>query len=358
MSVSLVKKFDNLTVTSHVISTDSPLRDNMIRFVTDNRLTHSREVLNYIVRASEKDHLKNSTGAMSLREFIEASEFPIDGINVNRFFNGMRNGMKVLVDDDTLDWMGYAGEKNIQRGALKKSLQAHDEKREHYRIISAREITKMRKELIQGDMGQFLIAPTEKEIDDSYPEPVQDSYTSRRKFFLVEPRLLKKIMMSLKTANGDKVREYFLSLEELIVTYDTYQQAYNGVTLNNRCLQLKRKNAILDRDNTTLVCRTTEKENQLRVLCEALTESRGMQQEDRSYIQKLEFMNCELEAQVEEANDRADAFENEATNSKKMVNVLTAENEALQDEVFDFEQRMEEVNNIIEIRMSSDYDEM
>jgi hypothetical protein len=50
----------------------------------------------------------------TLREFIQASEFPVEDMNVDKFFNGIKHGMWIMVDDGLLEWMGYPMNTNSQ----------------------------------------------------------------------------------------------------------------------------------------------------------------------------------------------------------------------------------------------------
>jgi MSV199 domain/GIY-YIG catalytic domain/Protein of unknown function (DUF3627) len=50
---------------------------------------------------------------------------------------------------------------------------------------------------------------------------------ARRKWFIVEPREFKKVIMKLNTKNGDRIREYYIRLEELIKSYTGYVLYFN-----------------------------------------------------------------------------------------------------------------------------------
>jgi hypothetical protein len=340
-----------MAVYKHVIDESTPFTQHIMRYVVDNRMTYSRDVLGYIVKAAQRDTLKNSVGAMSLREFIEASEFPIEKVNVDKFFNGMRHDMEVLIDDTTLQWMGYSGDTAGKRKtAFKRDLKRTDPDGTTSRELGFDDLNQFRQDLLlkstakkllrsdldeKSDPSEPLMIPTKEEITESYPVQPETHQSSQQKFYLLKPRLLKKIMMSLKTKKGDEIREYFVTLDELVMSYDTYQQAYNGVTLNNRCLKLKRSNALLDYQNETLSSDISKQEENSAIMCSALMQSRTMLMNTRSKEHELKSQVREMEARVYEVEDDNSELTRETDKLKKTVDTLTKENGQLNDDLVD-----------------------
>lgn len=346
-----------MAVYKHVIDENTTLAQHMTRYVVDNRMTYSRDVLGYITKAAQKDSLKRSVGTMSLREFIEAAEFPIEKANVDKFFNGMRHDMMVLVDDDTMSWMGYAGDAAWKRRKeFKKDLKRTDPDGTTSRELGFDDLNQFRHELLtsstllisdglaideKSNPSEPLMMPTKEEIIKSYPVQPKTNQSSQQKFYLLKPKTLKKIMMSLKTKKGDEVRDYFVTLEELVMIYDTYQQAYNGVTLNNKCLKLKRANRILDIQNDLLSANITEQEQNGVIMCRALMQSRDALSTARSEVHELKKQIRDMEARVYEVEDLNEELTRESTSLKESVKTLAKENDKLNDELVDMYQTIE-----------------
>jgi hypothetical protein len=101
-----------------------------------------------------------------------------------------------------LECLGYEGTYNKQQYAIKRFLKSN--------CIKFSELS--------SDDPQINLYPTiGEEMKNMKPNAI-----ACRKWLIIEPREFKKVIMKLNTKNGDKIREYYIRLEELIKIYLEY----------------------------------------------------------------------------------------------------------------------------------------
>lgn len=257
-------------------------RDIMMR----EGMTNRRMFFDTVVRTIES-HKSFPNNMYTLREFIQVSEFPVEDMNVDKFFNGIKHGMWIMVDDGLLEWMGYPMDttKNRENARLrfKKIIDEHDpEKQLSFELTGRDALITMRQGMISDEkstpttsewvkdekivvttpvttkeenesdekivpqdygatkeerdsyldrMG-LITPPTEEKLHESYPVPEKTNNPAaeeRIKFRIVQPKLFHEAVMSLPGAKGKKVRRYFSKLDELMLVYDIYKDVYNFI---------------------------------------------------------------------------------------------------------------------------------
>ncbi len=175
----------------------------------------------YIKRALDSSTLR--LDMLTVAEFRQLSGFPIDPFMVDRFFTNLDKNIPIYVSDEIIEWCGFgAMELRDKKRDFNRILQKFNEgvdfwvyDNNDYKICYEevmRQICRM------GDADQKNVV--------AYPDPVAFKNRNRTKHIVVTTRTFKKIMMMLTTSKADSIREYYLALEELILTYAKYQVYY------------------------------------------------------------------------------------------------------------------------------------
>jgi hypothetical protein len=167
---------------------------------------------------------------LTVPEFIKATSYPIDAFMIDRFWHTMKKGMLIYADAELITWMGYEGEAKFQKQAFTRAL-ANARLNEDYFHYTNDEyarflITLTNTSVLTGgasndDKAWWLISHQQ-----IYPNIDTSQGKGPTKHLLLTSKCLKTTMMKLSTSRGDKVREYYLALEDLFETYMNYQSDY------------------------------------------------------------------------------------------------------------------------------------
>jgi phage anti-repressor protein len=143
-------------------------------------------------------------------EFIEERKIAID-MKVFKRFAAMKDTDFVYVDDDLLDMVGYKGEARAQKNALYKLLQklvGEDDflymQNREYKVFYAN----------AGDQQRFL------------PELSSLGKSNNHCHLLVRKGVFKQLCLMVNTKKANRIRTYFIQMEEVNIAYMQYQCDY------------------------------------------------------------------------------------------------------------------------------------
>ncbi len=169
--------------------------------------------VNYIEKA-----LTVSTEMLTVTEFIKATDFPIDMFMIDRFWHTMEEDKLIYVDDELIRWMGYNANSTLDRKKNFMKLLTNDN--DSFFVKSTKEYSNYLASLSPERVSQYPPVPTTKGKVNA-------------KHLLLTPKCLKSAVLKLNTKKGDRIREYFVSMEHLLKLYTTYQSIFNGKSLKD-----------------------------------------------------------------------------------------------------------------------------
>jgi hypothetical protein len=151
----------------------------------------------------------NSSGSLlDILKFVEVTEFELNKVMFDYFWQVMVGNRWVHLHPTVLEWFGYEGEIKEQRKNFIRMLKRNN--------ISFNELTKNDKEI--------ELYPT---IQDELNLISNEGARQNLKFLIMEPDDIKMAIMQLKTKNGHIIRQYYIDLEKLMKLYVEYTLAFN-----------------------------------------------------------------------------------------------------------------------------------
>jgi len=144
-----------------------------------------------------------SSSKLGIHSFVKTSGFVIDQYMFNEFWQIIVESHPPHVGGVTLEWLGYSGEPNKQKEKFIAYLK-------------------------RNDIAYEEIIHTDARIS-RYPSILKDiaskpSQFSQCKWLIMKSRDFKKAIMKLSTSRGNDIREYYLSVEELMKLYVEYDK--------------------------------------------------------------------------------------------------------------------------------------
>jgi hypothetical protein len=189
-----------------------------------------------------------------------------------------------------LQCLGYEGEFRVQQQHFKRFLKSNNI-----------ELT----ELSSSDPKIELFPTIKDEMKNMKPNVI-----ANRKWLIIEPREFKKVIMKLNTKHGDRIREYYICLEELTRSYLEY------------CLYFKdRESKLKEETSRTQITSLEQKLQQMNMSIEEMNMSmeemkeemnlsmEELKQQNDEHIDKLDILvdqNEELKLDVCETNEKLD----------------------------------------------------
>jgi hypothetical protein len=149
----------------------------------------------------------NSSGSLlDILKFIEVTEFDLNKVMFDYFWQVMVGNTRSHLGPRVLEWFGYEGDIKVQKRKFIEMLKRNN--------ISYNELTQKDKEIEHY--------PTITNEISLLPSNVTNS-----KFLIMEPKDIKMAIMQLKTKNGHIIRQYYIDLEDLMKLYVEYTLAFN-----------------------------------------------------------------------------------------------------------------------------------
>lgn len=147
--------------------------------------------------------LGTSIKHLTIDEFMKVIEFEEDDIMTDYFWQVMVEKRCIHLTTPLMKCLGYEGEIRSQQQAMKRFLKNNG-------------VNLLELDSFDPAIKQY---PT---IEEEMKKMANKGSIAKRKWLIVEPREFKKIVMKLNTKNGDKIREYYIHIEEFIKLYLEY----------------------------------------------------------------------------------------------------------------------------------------
>src|SRR5271168_37346 len=166
---------------------------------------------------------------MDIFEFIDYNKINIETFMFDRFWNSLNDDLLIYIDDEIIKWMGYS------------SVEIHNRKKSFMKLLSEFELDKDYFEYNNEEYRKFLLGFDEnneklslvktvvpegttennKELvikSAIYPKLDLSNGKNNTKYLLLTSDTLKDVMM-INTTKGNKIRDYYLELQELFENY-------------------------------------------------------------------------------------------------------------------------------------------
>lgn len=137
---------------------------------------------------------------MDVIEFVKTYQYAIDKLYIDKFWESISNNDWLLIDYEMLRWMGYGYSRDRENKQYYVLLLENNFKRpEDYDIVS-KEDTRVR----EGTLAK------------------------PRNNVLVRAKTFKRSLMMLRTEKATQIRDYFMTLEEILIDYMKYTSFVNS----------------------------------------------------------------------------------------------------------------------------------
>lgn len=224
--------------------------------------------------------LNESVSLLNIFKFIEITEFELDPIMTNWFWQIMVNNHSSHLTRVILEWFGYEGEEREQ-------------KRQFIRMLKRNKIPY--KELKHTD-NEIELYPSIKEEMAILPHK---GAVSSSKWLVMEPYDIKMAMLRLNTKNSDTIKRYYIRMEELVRMYAQYTSLFQKREKENMSKEMLNLRALME-DMKIVNKRQEEERKQDR---QAMTRQENMLVESRNM---LYTMGIEIKDIRHENNDLLD----------------------------------------------------
>jgi hypothetical protein len=325
--------------------------------IASRGITSNETMAGYIINAMTQEHGENMKADMlTVNEFIRAAKFPVEAMDVDRFYNNLKHDMPIFIDDAVIEWMGFDGgaknEMRFKRPKFMQCLRACDPHNEYHQEFSFVDLGKWRDELLvqinvtassnvdnatdlssestrtqaesseESDDPHHIPLPglSQLELEAMYPEIAEDRYTKQRKFVTVDPDLFQVMLMKLGTSKGVEIRNHFVACKKLLDVYMMYQSVYKHLEMQIDMDNMQRK---MDK----MLIKMDDTNNKLDESNAKLDESNA----------KLDISNNKLDEATKERNNLSDKLD-EAHD----------ERDELKSEIVDFSDHVGELNDNVE----------
>ncbi len=162
---------------------------------------------------------------LDVREFIARFEYDIDKLYIDKFWDSISGSDKwITVDYETLRWMGYASSRD------------RDNRRKYMNILN--------NNFIEG-----------KDFEDVSSNDIRvgAAEVAGKKVIIVHPSRFKESLMLLQTEQSKIIRQYYTTLETILIDYMRYTQYVHDYNSNIEKTKLIEENqkykSIVDQNN-------------------------------------------------------------------------------------------------------------
>ncbi len=166
---------------------------------------------------------------MDIHKFIDTFQYPVDKLYIDKFWTVISNDAWVVVDYPMLKDIGYASERERRnKEKYLKLLSSRFERSKDYEVVSEEEL---HNRPLEGAVFK----------DDSINRDLEVAVLEKSRgpsggVVIVQGRVFKKSLMMLHTKPAERIRDYYLTLEEIMIDYLRYTQF---VTTHNSQLAIK-----------------------------------------------------------------------------------------------------------------------
>jgi hypothetical protein len=208
----------------------------------------------WLIRAmnATSDPLKVGT-MLTLNQFITYTEFKVDAYSMNKFFYNLDNEIPIYADKSVIEWFGFKGEFRKQKQSIKNLL--HNNFAE-YENIYWFDYTNEEYEKFYNQNSMYLMRYMEISPDksDIYPNPTEFKVNgqNKTKHLIIHPMIFKHIVLMADTQKSMEIRDYYITLEDLIKKFTQYQSEANKIENKSLKQLLKDNNILMNRMDNKL----------------------------------------------------------------------------------------------------------
>ncbi len=152
--------------------------------------------------------LNASTTKLSIQQFIAATDFKIDPIMVNYFWQVVAKNLSGHMAAEILQFIGY------------DSSNEKENKRTFLRFLKRQNIPY--EELVHTDDRCKLYEDIIEEQRTMHPNTL-----SKQRWLIMNSRDFKRAIMGLRTKQADAIRDYYFNLEEVVQLYCAYDKRFD-----------------------------------------------------------------------------------------------------------------------------------
>jgi hypothetical protein len=174
--------------------------------------------------------LDKGLGMLLFSEFIKTTGFKLKEIlSSDMMWNTFKRDIPIYITDELIRIFGYKGELKIQKLSLMKLIKKYDipiiqmNNDEYNKFTSSLQATPNNEEKDINNQNNDSL-----NLVEIYPKITKAQLKSKPTHNFIMPRDLKRLFLVVDTENGDKAREYMISLEEAFTLYTTYQIKYEN----------------------------------------------------------------------------------------------------------------------------------
>ena len=240
--------------------------------------------------------LKSSYTMLSIERFIEVTGFKLNNIlPFNLMWNSFRDNIPIYVTNGLIKVFGYKGEIKTQKFAMMKLVKK-------YNIP----VIQLNNEEYTSFVGHLEYAPNNSSdqeeskvslIEGFYPLITKEQLKSKPLHTLIMPKDLKKLWLVVNTSNGDMIRDYVISLDELFNLYLEYQSNYKSS-------QMAIKDTKIDELNNKIEKLIENSELQIQKLNDQDLLLKEMKEENEVQTEILDDMSSKLDKATDERAPR------------------------------------------------------
>jgi hypothetical protein len=213
--------------------------------------------------------LESGYNMLTIQAFICATKYKLtDALPFDMMWHSFRQNIPIYMNDTIIKAFGYSGTLFNQKKSILKLV-------EKYNIPTI--------QLSNDDYAEFSHYPEpmpnicdQLNLTELYPPLTKTQLKSKPTHVLMMPRDLKKLLLVVNTDNGNLVREYMISLDELFELYMSYQDEYKSKQLS-----------IKDEKIDTLIADMKQQTQLMTEQTQLLTELRTEQEEQTEMIDEL-----------------------------------------------------------------------
>ena len=208
----------------------------------------------WLVRAmnATSDPLKVGT-MLTLNQFITHTEFKVDAYSMNKFFYNLDNEIPIYADKSVIEWFGFKGEFRKQKEKIINLLKNNFAEYENLYWFN---YTNEEYEAFYNTNFMPLMRGMKNNTDksDIYPNPTDFNVhgQNKTKHLIIHPMIFKHIVLMADTQKSMEIRDYYITLEDLIKKFTQYQSEANKIENKSLKQLLKDNNILMNRMDNKL----------------------------------------------------------------------------------------------------------
>ena len=153
---------------------------------------------------SNSYHSSSPIDVLNINEFINTYQYDIDRFYIDKFWNSINSNEWIIIDDDMLKWLGYDSSRD------------RDNKRKYTLLLER----------------NFMINIDYKMINKG--SMIKGDHIIARNCIIIQPKIFKETLMMLHTERAKQIRNYYLTLEQILIDYLKYT---NQVVVHNQNIE-------------------------------------------------------------------------------------------------------------------------